>query len=360
MESLSSASADKTLSSKDLHAHFDCFSGVAGDMLLASCLDATEDPALLLDHIISSLRKGLPEIADDFDIVLSRVKRGKMASIAALHVRVDSRFGHAPAPVPTGTTKDKESVQHSNSDSRDHSHDHNHHEGHDHNHDHIHSHNHSAKNSGTAGEGHVHSHEHSHSHPSSDEKTGPLRNLPQIRQMLETDAAMEYIDAWVRETAIAVFTELAQAEAKTHGADSCDTVHFHEVGASDSIVDTVGTLIALHRVGVKTFSCSRLPFGEGTIWSMHGLMPTPAPAALRLMEGLPVCPGPAGATGELCTPTGVSLLRVLTKSYRDTNQLKGRPPTFTIRRIGHGAGTKDFEGHPNIVRLILGDDLETK
>lgn len=186
----------------------------------------------------------------------------------------------------------------------------------------------------------------------------PLRNLHQIKQML-LSSSPEFIDPWVRDTAIQVFTELAHAEAKTHGAE-IDTVHFHEVGAIDSIVDTVGTLIALHALGVKTVTCSRLPLGEGTCWGMHGLMPVPAPATLRLLEGMPTTPGPSGNTGELVTPTGAALLRVLTRTCQPKEQQKlilGRPPPFTIRAIGHGAGTKDFVKHPNIVRLVLGDTV---
>lgn len=177
--------------------------------------------------------------------------------------------------------------------------------------------------------------------------------------MLEA-APSQYLDPWVRNTAIQVFTELADAEAKTHGVNTSDGVHFHEVGAIDSIVDTVGSLIALHELGVNSVSCSRLPIGEGTCWGMHGLMPVPAPATLRLLEGMPVCEGPAGVTGELVTPTGASLLRVLTKNSRENGLLPGRPPSFTIRKIGHGAGTRDFERHPNIIRLLLGDNVEMK
>ena len=79
------------------------------------------------------------------------------------------------------------------------------------------------------------------------------------------------------------------AEAQTHGAASINDVHFHEVGAVDSIVDTVGTLIALEGLGVVSVSCSRLPLGEGSVWTDHGLLPVPAPATLRLLVDMPVC-----------------------------------------------------------------------
>ncbi|CAB9496808.1 Pyridinium-3,5-bisthiocarboxylic acid mononucleotide nickel insertion protein [Seminavis robusta] len=170
------------------------------------------------------------------------------------------------------------------------------------------------------------------------------------------EAPTKHIPSWVSKHAIDAFTLLAHAEAHTHGAAGPDHVHFHEVGAVDSIVDTVGTLIALHALGVTTVTCSRLPLGEGTVWTDHGLLPVPAPATLRLLVDMPTCPGPPGVTGELVTPTAAALLKTLVKSCGPPNvKVEGRPPAFTIRSIGIGAGTKDFVKHPNILRLVLGD-----
>jgi len=156
----------------------------------------------------------------------------------------------------------------------------------------------------------------------------------------------------------------AQAEASVHGAATVDAVHFHEVGAVDSIVDTVGTLLALYYLNVTTVSCSRLPLGEGAVHTDHGLLPVPAPATLHLMKGMPTTLGPPGRTGELVTPTGAALLRTLTtrSGIRSTESsrgvpLMGRPPRFTLRKTGVGAGTKDFPHHPNILRLMLGDSV---
>jgi uncharacterized protein (DUF111 family) len=293
-----------------------------------------------------------------------------IGSIAALHVTVKSKYNHQAAPVPN---KGQEMHHHEHA-SHSHSHEHEHH-SHSHEHantnvdntpkseerkdnnnpssiakEHNHSHSH----------GHGHDHSHSHAHHSSDsEHRGPLRNLPQIRQMLQ-DAPSKHIPEWVCDNAIEAFTELAKAEAMTHGAESTDAVHFHEVGAIDSIVDTVGTLLALYALGVATVSSSRLPLGEGTVWTDHGLLPVPAPATLRLMVGMPTCPGPKGTTGELVTPTAAALLRVLVKNRSKTvpNNNKGvpcRPPEMILRKIGIGAGTKDFVKHPNVLRLMLGD-----
>lgn len=189
----------------------------------------------------------------------------------------------------------------------------------------------------------------------------------------------------VSSLAIKAFTELAHAEMHTHGASSLDAVHFHEVGAVDSIVDTVGTLLALYFLGVDlgdvgtdgtkgkkcAVTCSRLPLGEGTVWTDHGLLPVPAPATMRLMVNMPTCPGPKGVTGELVTPTAAALLRVLTgvssssagqnkSTYWQSKELVGRPPCFTPRAVGIGAGTKDFEKHANILRLVLGDETQNQ
>ena len=305
-----------------------------------------------------------------------------MGSIAGCHVHVESKYQHQAAPVPTSTTATTTTINeettannsqhshssHSHENSSSHSHDHH---SHDHGHSHAHSHGHrhhdavvptineqnqevlSPTNNKKDHHSSSHNHSHGHSHGHNHDHLGPLRNLVDIRRMLQ-EAPNEYISEWVRDTSIAIFTELAHAEAKTHGAESIDAVHFHEVGAVDSIVDTVGTVLALHALGISSFSCSRLPLGEGTVWTAHGILPVPAPATLRLMVGMPVCQGPRGARGELVTPTGAAILRVLAmKGCRDQ---KGEAPlNFTVQKIGIGAGTKDFEKHPNILRLIIGN-----
>lgn len=318
------------------HAHFDCFSGAAGDMMLASCIDAAGDKGKdLLRYVISSLQQGLPEIAEEFSMASSIVWRGS-GSIAATYVEVRSVYNHESAPVPQ-----RQPLRFDH----DHSHDHTTHENsHTHSHEHVHTHEHShSKSNETNGE------EHNHSHANKT-TTGPLRNFPQIKKML-LNASEMFIPIWVKENAIAAFSELAHAEAHVHGAKSIDQVHFHEVGAIDSIVDTVGTLLALHALGVVTVSCSRLPLGEGTVRTAHGILPVPAPATLWLMQGMPTTPGPPGITGELVTPTAAALLRVLTK------ERTGRPPRMILHSTGIGAGTKNFSQHPNVLRLLLGKNI---
>lgn len=363
----------------DMHAHFDCFSGAAGDMMLASCLDASDDPENLATRVVHAIKLGLPELADEFQLFHKKAWKGA-GSIYAMSVSVESIYDHKPAPVPARSSKDVDTQQKDASDaggvgsddevvqSHSHSHGHSHSmHGEDRTHDHSHTH---------ASE---HAHAHSHMHDSSDAdsqalengasvngsnhhnhssmgKKGPLRNLPDIRRMLE-NASEEYIPQWVKTTAIEAFVELAKAEASVHGASGIDAVHFHEVGAVDSIVDTVGTLLALYFLGANSFSVSPLPMGEGTVRTAHGILPVPAPATLHLMVGMRTAPGPPGLTGELVTPTAAAVLRALT--HNTTGVAIDRPPRFTLRRIGIGAGTKDFQGHPNIMRLFLGDEILT-
>jgi uncharacterized protein (TIGR00299 family) protein len=149
----------------------------------------------------------------------------------------------------------------------------------------------------------------------------------------------------VKQKAEAVYRKLAEAEAKVHGM-SLETVHFHEVGAVDSIVDVVGSVYALHLLGVERVVCSPLPTGKGFVKCAHGLMPVPPPATAELLKGCPL--RPVDVEGELVTPTGAALASALAESF-------GPLPGFTVREIGYGAGKKDFP-FPNLLRVVLGDD----
>ena len=365
------AAATATVNRRRRHVHLDCFSGAAGDMLLAGCLDASDDAPALLQHVTRTLKMGLPEIANEFDVVsLQKVWRGGMGSIAGLHVQVQSIYEHRPAPVPNAAAKSNTTTTLEIQEQEPHGHSHNHSHSHSHGHSHDHSHHTTPEEQDPhpqqQEEETAHHHDHSHNHHSHDHhhshnnnhhhhsNNGPLRNLPQILQLLQ-DAST--LSDWVKDMAATAFTELARAEMHTHGASHIDEVHFHEVGAVDSIVDTIATLVAMEALGVRTVTCSRLPVGEGTVWTQHGCLPVPAPATLRLMQDLPICPGPPGVTGELVTPTGAALIRALCKNADGLEiPVVGRPPLgFTIRSIGIGAGTKDFEKHPNILRVLLGN-----
>ncbi|MCO4770746.1 MAG: nickel pincer cofactor biosynthesis protein LarC [Deltaproteobacteria bacterium] len=152
----------------------------------------------------------------------------------------------------------------------------------------------------------------------------------------------------VRAQARSAYLALAHAEAKAHGC-APEEVHLHEVGAADALIDLCGGLLGLHLLGVESVSCGPLPLGSGTVRCAHGVMPVPVPAVTALVEGLPTVPG-AGQhpTGELCTPTGVALLRAVVTSF-------GPPPAMRLDAVGLGLGTRERPDVPNVVRLLLGD-----
>lgn len=148
-----------------------------------------------------------------------------------------------------------------------------------------------------------------------------------------------------KESARAIFQKLGEAEAESHQVP-LEKVHFHEVGAVDSIADIVGACVAFDQLGVTAVHCSPVNTGSGTVNTEHGILPVPAPATARLLVGVPVYA--QGPTMELTTPTGAAVAATLAKSF-------GAPPPMRIARTGHGAGTRDFPGQPNVLRVILGE-----
>ena len=169
------------------------------------------------------------------------------------------------------------------------------------------------------------------------------RHIADIRRLV----AAAGVPPLVRERADRVFTAIAEAEAEIHGTTP-DEVHLHEVGAVDAILDVVGAVWGFELLGVTRIHCGTLSLGDGFVRAAHGVLPVPAPATLKLLEGLPVRPGPEGA-GELVTPTGAGLVRVLAS---------GPPPeSYVPIRSGFGAGTKDPVGRANALRIVLAEDV---
>jgi uncharacterized protein (TIGR00299 family) protein len=167
------------------------------------------------------------------------------------------------------------------------------------------------------------------------------RHLREIRGIVQRAQAPDR----VKELADLAFTSIAEVEGAIHGV-SAERVHLHEVGAVDAILDVVGAIWGLSELGISRVYCGRISLGDGFVQAAHGLLPVPAPATLKLLEGHPVRPGPDGA-GELVTPTGAALVRVLSS---------GPPPSrYTPRRSGFGAGAKDLAGRPNALRIIIAD-----
>jgi uncharacterized protein (TIGR00299 family) protein len=146
----------------------------------------------------------------------------------------------------------------------------------------------------------------------------------------------------VKTTARAIFTRLAEVEARIHGT-SVEEVHFHELGGLDAIVDVVGSLLGLRLLGVEGVYASALPLGRGFVRCAHGLLPLPAPATLELLKGVPVYG--LDVEAELVTPTGAAIITALANSF-------GKPPSMRVERVGYGAGQRELP-IPNLLRLII-------
>jgi uncharacterized protein (TIGR00299 family) protein len=232
--------------------HFDCFSGISGDMTLGALLDAGADAG--------AVRAGLESLGLPIRLDINRVRKG---GFAATQVYID-------AP---------EQQEH--------------------------------------------------------------RYLPDVEAILSRGALTEV----QRLLALRIFRRLAEAEAAVHGMP-LERVHFHEVGALDSIADIAGVAIALDTLGIQHFTSRSVPTGSGTVKCAHGIMPIPTPGTAELLRGAPLAPSTIKA--ELTTPTGAAILAATVKEWTET-------PVMTVHRIGHGAGTKDFLDQPNLLRVFVGE-----
>ena len=171
------------------------------------------------------------------------------------------------------------------------------------------------------------------------------RHLKHIRAIVDATTAPDSVKA----KAMEAFTLITECEAAIHGT-TVERVHLHEVGSVDAILDIVGSIWGLSKLGVERVYCGVLPLGDGFVDTAHGRMAVPTAATLKLLEGLAVRPGPDGS-GELVTPTGAALVRVLSV---------GAPPcAFTPTASGFGAGTKDFPDRANALRIILAESADS-
>ncbi|PZV04530.1 MAG: TIGR00299 family protein, partial [Leptolyngbya sp.] len=192
------------------------------------------------------------------------------------------------------------------------------------------------------------SHEPGHSHPHASlsmqdaaASLPPIRHLPEIERLITVAQLPAQAEAW----SLAVFRQLAAAEAAVHGVP-IEQVHFHEVGATDAIVDIVGTCLGLDWLGIEELHCSALPTGGGTIRAAHGRMPVPTPAVLKLFEMRQVPIYYNDIDRELVTPTGAAIATTLATHF-------GSPPTMILHKVGLGAGTQNLP-IANVLRLWVG------
>jgi uncharacterized protein (TIGR00299 family) protein len=286
-------------------AYLECSSGVSGDMFLGALVDAGV-PVKLLEETVAKLNIGAT-------LDFSRVDR---SGITASKVDVLEGPGK------------KKGEKHSHA-KEDHSHEHDHSHGHSHEH------------------GNTHSHEHDHGHSHDTGRAATLashvhgRGLKEIKKIIRAATIGEK----AKRTAIAIFDALGAAEAKIHNTD-IEKIHFHEVGAVDAMVDIVCAAVGAEALDVADFICSPLNVGGGTVECAHGTIPVPAPATVELLRGAPIFS--SGPQVELVTPTGAAIVKVLATRFASFPQMK-------IEKSGYGAGSKDFPGHANVVRLVIGE-----
>lgn len=232
-------------------AHFDCFSGISGDMTLAALIDAGVDA--------EPIRAGIASLGLGIELKIEKVRKGGFAAT----------YVHVEAP-----------------------------------------------------------HEHKH------------RHLHHVEAILQAGKLSDR----QRELALRIFRRLAEAEAAVHGIPVAK-VHFHEVGALDSIADIAGSAIGLDLLGVERFTSRSVPTGSGTVTCEHGIMPVPAPATAELLKGVPL--GQSSIQAELTTPTGAAILTTVVQEWIEQ-------PAMTVERIGLGAGKRDLAEQPNVLRLFVG------
>ena len=276
-------------------AYLDCFSGISGDMFLGALVDAGV-AARVFEDAVAALNVGAR-------LEISRVERSGIAA-----TKVD---------VWVGDEKDRPREA-----AGGHSHE---------------------------GEHHAHGHEHggTHQHDEGERRTGV--SAPHGRGLKEITAIIGRagIAESAKKTAIAIFQALGAAEAKIHNRD-IETIHFHEVGAIDAMVDIVGAAVGAAALGVDEIICSPLNVGGGTVQCAHGTFPVPAPATVELLRGAPVYS--SGIQAELVTPTGAAIVKTLATRFAAFPEMK-------IERAGYGAGSRDFPGHANVLRLTIGEAL---
>jgi pyridinium-3,5-bisthiocarboxylic acid mononucleotide nickel chelatase len=284
--------------------YLECFSGISGDMLLGALVDAGV-PFALLQETTAALHVGAR-------LELRKVMRG-------------------------GLTGSKVDVLAPGNPAHDHGHEHNHSHEHDHGHahEHGHSHPHDHEHEHAHAHDHGHGHEtHSHEHRSLSTILGIIRSAP-LAEAVKTRASR-------------AFQLLGEAEAAIHSIP-IEKVHFHEVGAVDTIVDIVCAAAGCESLKIDRWMASPLNVGSGTVKCAHGTLPVPAPATIALLGDAPIYS--AGAPMERLTPTGAAILRMLDVRY-------GALPAMRVTARGYGAGGRDTPGEANLVRLLLGESTE--
>lgn len=279
--------------------YLDCFSGISGDMFIGALIDAGGDSTLLEEELQKL------NISEEYKLSWRKVVKNGISS---------TKFDVELSEIADHKYDDGHQHNHKHEDV-----DHNHkHEHSDHHHKHEHS------------DHHEHSHHHGH------------RAYQDIVKLIDGSQLSQK----VKETSLNIFRKIGEAEGLIHGI-SLEKVHFHEVGAVDSIIDIVGASILINKLEIQKIKSSPVCVGAGKVHIDHGIYPIPAPATLEILKGVPL--QQSNIKSELTTPTGAAILSVLSEEFCTV-------PSMTVQSVGYGAGTKDFEKHPNVLRVIIGEE----
>ena len=297
--------------------YLECYSGISGDMTVAALLDLGADQQVLLEGLESLNLPG-------YQLKIGRVKKNGIDA-CDFDVILDEPEHHHDHDHEHHHDHDHEH-HHDHDHEHHHDHDHEHHHDHDHEHEHHHDHDHEHH--------HHHDHEHHHHHDHVHRNIGDIFAI--IDQSKISDRA--------KQTAKDIFRIIAAAESKAHGIAE-DQVHFHEVGAVDSIVDIVSAAICLDNLDITEAVVSDLYEGCGYVHCQHGLMPVPVPAVVNIAADNALRLRLTQTRGEMITPTGAAIAAYLSKGGK-------LPESFVIEKIGLGAGKKDF-ATANILRAFL-------
>lgn len=298
--------------------YFDCFSGISGDMTLGALLDLGLDSNAFLRELDKLNVKG-------FSVEIKKVVK-KGISGTDVSVILD---------------EDKHNHKH------DHNHDHEHHHKHDHEHEHDHEHQHDHDHDHDHGHdrNHLHDHDHSHEHNHNHSHAQPERNLADIENIIN----MSDLKPKVKAMSTKIFREIARAEAKVHGKN-INEIHFHEVGALDSIVDIIGACICIDMLGVERIFSSELHDGKGFVKCAHGLLPIPVPAVMEMLCDSKIPLITEDVPFELVTPTGIGILKMVSSGF-------GKMPPISIDKSGYGMGKRET-GRLNALRVVVGSLYE--
>jgi len=305
-------------------AYLDCFSGISGDMLLGAMVDAGV-PVSVLSETAAALNVGAR-------IEARKVVRGGLTGTKIYVLTGES--GEAEH-----TNGDHSHDAHSHEHAHTHSHEHSHGPGQSHTHAHSHSHSHEH------GDAHEHSHLHEHEHSDAHDHRHAHEHHRSLSTILGVTRSAALTDE-VRQRASRAFQLLGEAEAGIHSIP-IERVHFHEVGAVDTIVDIVCAAGGAASLGVDRWLASPLNVGSGTVECAHGTLPVPAPATLALLGDAPIYA--AGPAMERVTPTGAAILRMLDVQYASL-------PAMRMAATGYGAGGRETAGQPNLLRLLVGEE----